>query len=425
MSSSEPMTHGASTKDDDCPLVAASEGNLEWLKHLLAEQGGSSINQIDDHGMTCTMLAAKGGHLEVLRYLVDEQGAECGKTCLKYAASEGHLEVLKYLVEQKRVAFEFGEYDRHNHDCYINNAIKKGDLSMVEFLANAGLGLKPEHAIRAATHGQLEILRYLVDVKGVACGNDQKERFNKTTCVLGAAESGVVEVMQYLVEEKGLDCGGTIRDRNGLTCTMVAANEGHIEMLQYLMDDRGMALDFLLHEPDLNWVSKAAKKGNLRVLKYLVDEKKFPIPESPPSSCSRTWPQEVAALGHLDVLRYLVEEKSFPCGDVIRDPMFRKTTAMYAAEFGRPKVLTYLVDQQGARCDDTVTSEHNMTCAMHAASGNGQASDSDRIEVLKYLVEKGAVFNNTSKDEFGRTCVVHATEGGQRGVVMYLEDQKL
>lgn len=86
---------------DDHPLAVAAEGGDAGIVRLLLEHGADATRYFD----TPPMLAAvEGGSLEVMK-LVHEAGApidqpdEDGYTALMSAASRGELEIVRYLVE--------------------------------------------------------------------------------------------------------------------------------------------------------------------------------------------------------------------------------------------------------------------------------------------------------------------------------------
>ena len=178
-------------------------------------------------------------------------------------------------------------------------------IRLKKYCKDAGVRLT-HAALPAARRGDLDLLKYLVDVKGMGCDDTIRDDYGMTCTMLAArgnwrTHKGHMDVLKYLVEEKGMGYGDTIRDNDGMTCTMLAAKGGYF------------------------------------------------------------------GKGHLDGLRYLVDMKGAGCGDNIRnnDGM---TCTMIAAGRGHLDVLKYLVEEKGARYDDDLRDKNGMTCTLHSVS---------------------------------------------------------
>jgi ankyrin repeat protein len=83
---------------------ASKRGDLEAVKHLLAQKG-ADINLKDYwSGQTALHAAAVGGHLEIVKFLVEsgadkEAKTKSALTPLHFAAIDGHFGIVKFLVE--------------------------------------------------------------------------------------------------------------------------------------------------------------------------------------------------------------------------------------------------------------------------------------------------------------------------------------
>jgi ankyrin repeat protein len=130
------------------------------------------------------------------------------------------------------------------------------------------------------------------------------------------------------------------------------------------MDDSQKSfLKNLVHKDAVQF---AIESGNLQLLKSLI-EKGAEIPDDSVSSA--------AAEGHLDIIKYLVDEKGIGVSH----------SFWYAAHNGHFPVMEYLFDKCVAIGDDADAVNYTF------AHGN-----SSRLEVVKYLIEKGAKIDHES-----------------------------
>ena len=130
------------------------------------------------------------------------------------------------------------------------------------------------------------------------------------------------------------------------------------------MDDSQKSfLKNLVHKDAVQF---AIESGNLQLLKSLI-EKGAEIPDDSVSSA--------AAEGHLDIVKYLVDEKGIGVSH----------SFWYAAHNGHFPVMEYLFDKCVAIGDDADAVNYTF------ARGN-----SSRLEVVKYLIEKGAKIDHES-----------------------------
>jgi ankyrin repeat protein len=128
-------------------------------------------------------------------------------------------------------------------------------------------------------------------------------------------------------------------------------------------DSQKSFLKNLVHKDTVQF---AIESGNLQLLKSLI-EKGAEIPDDSVSSA--------AAEGHLDIIKYLVDEKGIEIGH----------SFWYASHNGHFPVMEYLFSK-GVTIGDSGDAV-NFTFAR----GN-----SSRLEVVKYLIEKGAKIDHES-----------------------------
>ena len=133
-------------------------------------------------------------------------------------------------------------------------------------------------------------------------------------------------------------------------------------------DSQKSFLKNLVHK---DTVQLAIESGNLQLLKSLI-EKGADIPDDSVSSA--------AAEGHLDIVKYLVDEKGIGAG----------YSFWHAAHNGHFPVMEYLFEK-GVTISDSSDSDSSDAVNYTFAHGN-----SSRLEVVKYLIEKGAKIDHES-----------------------------
>lgn len=185
------------------------------------------------------------------------------------------------------------------------NAGKHGHLETLKVLAFCGAPIAVKEIVkRAATHGQIHVLDWLVD-------EDYSLRMDEWAC-LGAARHGQLAALQWL---RARHCpwnawcivyaamGGHLHviewaRANGCAwnrqATMWAARQGHLEVLQWL------------RQHGCNWDAKAcmwaARNGHFEVLQWLRAGGEGGLC---PWNSETSW--AAAANGHLHVLQWAIE----------------------------------------------------------------------------------------------------------------------
>jgi len=288
---------------------AAEAGDLSRLQHSLL-QGGASLNQADNDGVTPMHVSAKQGHVDVVRYLISSLGSvnaadESGLTPLHLAAQQGHTASCEALLSagatvdasgcaKARTPLHLsaagGQRDacallllcrasagRQDEDgeSALHSAARFGDRALCELLmswgASAGStdkdGWAPLH--EAARWGDGELVESLLQR-----GADPATRSNDGESALHVVPGGYaeLEVVQVLVAWR---CEVNCSDYDGETPLHVAVKLGDAEVAAALLNCGADAnsknavgatpLDFAKKD-EIRWLlrSHKAKKGALR-----------------------------------------------------------------------------------------------------------------------------------------------------------------
>jgi ankyrin repeat protein len=182
---------------------AAQQGNLQRVQEILAEYP-SLLDQPDDRQFTPLNRAVAGGNYDVFMYLL-EQGADIntvdvdGSNLLINAASGGNLELIKFLVEEK--GFDVNFIDNNEMTAFYT-ACRSGSVPVIKYFVEKGVDIKP----RSARNG---------------------------TPIVDAIYSDSLEAFEYLLD---LGCEYDVANQWGVAPVHYAAYRGQTEMLKMLMD---------------------------------------------------------------------------------------------------------------------------------------------------------------------------------------------
>jgi hypothetical protein len=121
----------------------AQTGNFDFIKYFWKVK---KCRWSDD----VIKSAARSGHIELLRFLY-RMKKTIKPTACDAASSAGKLECLKFLVEELKVRPSFSDV----------SASSNGHVHILQYLLEKGMGGHPQCCEFAASHGQLEALKFL------------------------------------------------------------------------------------------------------------------------------------------------------------------------------------------------------------------------------------------------------------------------
>ena len=225
-----------------------ARGDFDTARRLI--DGGARVS--DEFVIT----AIKNGHLDIIKYLVHDKKADkiltVGDTPVRSAVASGNLDIVKYLVDEKGATIKGGAIEHS-----VIDAIKSKHFDIAEYLAgkliDQGQDVTPSFDA-ALLSGDIGLVKYFVR-KLEPTILQYKDGPNAERVVERAAEGGSLDIVRYLVDEKGLD--------PGFYSVFQAARHGKIDVVRYLMGDKGAKV--------VPWVLKtAAEEGRFDVVKYLT-----------------------------------------------------------------------------------------------------------------------------------------------------------
>ena len=370
---------------------AASRGQLAAMKLLV--EAGSEVKAIE----SCVPAIASGS-VECIKYMQElgiplcALGRGCMTKALMSATSSGSVACVSYVYKQLlpnirpdkgNLSLEWLRYA----------ALESGSPDMVAFWQEKGVRPQKNDVLFAVASGNMKLLESMRDA--VDSTNFSQKVDVWATCgaayTMMAAKSGNHEMLKYIVEK-----GASVQDAPKEFChdlrfsgtvmspILHAALSGSLECVKYLESKGARPVDTV----GLSLLEAAVNSGNLELVRYLVSKEK-PNKRTNDALCL------AARLGNGDIVRYLVEECSadVKTTGAARTYVRSSLNAFYAA----------LVHQ-------------------HIGSPLLQAAGFGHMELVKYLMDKGADVNAVQKGNniYWDSSALVAASFGQPHVLKFL-----
>ncbi|XP_038079141.1 espin-like [Patiria miniata] len=289
----------------DQTLLAVRTGQLSAVKRAMA-RGELDRSLRDPYGATCLHLAARSGNLDLVRFLVEEAGhstiatAQNGALPSHDSAAAGHQSCLDYLLR-------WGCPDQ----------------------ARDHSGATVLHL--SARFGHLNVLRYLVEVRGLSIRDKDK----KGVSVLHyASAKGDLSCLMYILTT--VPDMVNERTESGATPAYFAVQNGHLSCLQHLVTAAGANVHLRAND-GMQPIHAAAQTGQLHCLIWLVqDQGVLPMERDNDGATPLHF---AASRGHAGVVRWLLDN-----GAVCERDHLGGTPLHDAAEHGQLECAKILVE---------------------------------------------------------------------------------
>lgn len=253
-----------------------------------------------------------------------------------------------------------------------------------------------EHLFRMASLGHIDSVKLIVEVNDVDLSKyDNNKHFNPI--IYAASYSGNKELVQYLID-KGADPNA--KTSGNETALHRAARGGHLDVVKLLVA-YGADLNIIYNaNGGLSPLSRAAESGNLEVVKYLV-EKGADVNYTNESSGSSPL-RSAAYEGNYEIFKYLAQMQ--PADYDWQEVLF------YGLIGGNLDIVKYVVEVKGA--DVNKRSEIWNVLPIERAARDLYISNKNAqpLEVLKYLVSKGAKLSDINGGKVFEWAMEHSTE---------------
>ena len=331
---------------------------------------------------------------------VNEEEDGHGMPPISLAAGGGHLDIIKYLIEEKGVEPHFNRKEK--------------------------VGVPP--VLTASCGGHLHVMKFLLEKHGCNISQGYREFILFLTCFVGH-----MDIVTYLITEADYDPHFTHES----SCLETACWGGHLDVVKYLVDTH--------HCDPLkdNSLSLAALNGRLEIVSYIAAFAKNYSHSIITIESKNEALESVAFYGHLEVTKFFIE-------DMKCDPnckgQYERTPLHHASARGHLNIVKYLLDTH--HCDPLCPDENNET-PLHLAAANSQlevvsyfaltqdcnllirngdndtplhsASLNGHLEVVRFFIE-GMKCDPNCKGQYERTPLHRASQHGHLNIVKYLVD---
>jgi ankyrin repeat protein len=259
-------------------MAASLRGHIDIIKWLVAN--GANLELRTNGGLSVLTYAIthQPSGLSILRYLVETAPSLASfarqpnhaSTMIIEASKYNHIEGIRWMIEELGVKVPPGL------DLALRAAAAHGHIDMMRFLTTLlnQDSKTPEmfrHALIAAgQYGFLKVLRYIFENFDFEWDNSSLYR-----CARKAAKHGKLDVLRWLVKERRLQIAdhpevlrNTVERRPLLKSVAMA---GHMDVLKYLIEEQHADPHFS-HFRHSTALIGAATTGKLDIVKYLCEE---------------------------------------------------------------------------------------------------------------------------------------------------------
>ncbi|OQE46352.1 hypothetical protein PENCOP_c001G02425 [Penicillium coprophilum] len=332
---------------------AAMRGHLDLVKFLIAQ--GVLVNYIDKAGTTLMQSAIRGGHLPVVKYIMEEtmckdQLQALTVDLLYRATNAGHLEIVKYLVKCG-ADFTYPN-SKYNPTSAFDAAMTRGYDNIISFFLE---NCPPKLPGNMTTSGWNSMLR--------PCYRDSPKLFRRSPWEKPHIAQAILDRVD--LETKLAD----ITPLEQAYLLAVAAETGNMSLTQRLLDSRcGPVLSQLSYTP----VCRSINNGHAEITEAFLRSQDYHVSQIDVSTAAKKGETAV-------VLRLLhkIDDKDFK-----RFAAVALNTACDSDQF-----IAGMENTLGA------LNKYDVETLISLATNSAdlQASRAGRLEVMKFLLEKGGI----------------------------------
>lgn len=244
-----------------------------------------------------------------------------------------------------------------------------------------------EYFYNMVLEGNLNSVKYLLENQPIDLLWYEKESDEYDPVIFAAIRSGNIDMVRFFVS-KGVDL--RVLDSYDETVLHCAAEEGSLEIARLLIK-QGVDADFVNNADTAETLLYyAAESKNLDLIKYLI-KKKMGV-NTMSEDCEYSPISLAASLGHYDMFVVFARKQpnNFDWQELFHD----------ALTGGNPDIVKYVVEKKGVDVNK-ISAKHNeypIETAVIERYWENKDIELQRIEIVKYLVNKGASLNDIDQD---------------------------
>lgn len=380
-------TKGKAKKENKTEALAkkifnATDEQKQKAKALLEEQGHpdlkTAIEKDNDKAVVAHLICGASAQ-DALKLSITANKPKYVKICiaapgidvnkdepLRRAASNGHVEIVRLLLQQKGVDINMAE---KSYATPLSDAAYFGHTEIVKLLLKQpGIDVnKMAPLASAARRGQLECVKLLLNAPGINV--NEVDLNDGATALSCAASREREEIFKLLLKMPGINVNTP--DSSGGTPLGDAALYGTPEMVKLLINTQGFDAS------SWNPVSLAVLKDDIAELKALIQAKKDVNKTDARGMTPLHW---AVVTDRIECLRILVKAPGINA-NIVED--VESYTALHmAAEKNKPECIKLLLTVPGI--DPNITSGKQLTPLHRQVTPLYRALD--HIECVKLLV---------------------------------------
>lgn len=420
------------------------KGGLDELREVFNNYS-NILNKIKNiHGQTALHVASKHGHIDIVKHLTENFNSVINinitdsirkKTPLHVASENGHVDIVKYLLSKGaniyildlsgNTALQYPVVNTNTAEQKLEEVVKcliDEILFKRKKIKNAGFSFYKNHSA-GATLGNKKIARMLIDNEIIDA--DSKDKQGNTllqNAAMNFDDRENLEFIKYLVEDKNVYINALDNDENtALHLNLLHIGNNSDETIKYLID-KGTDLSIKNKDGD-SVLYLAAKRENINAIKYLLlkganieinnytvfhvaarrsDLEMFKIFES--YCCAFNIDQISKNHYYKDSLLCMMIIGRYQ-GEDLEEIMGTNENEF---ENRRMKMCEYLVEKYY---------KSNIDIKSHERTTLFMAAINDRLNVVKYLIEKGAKLENSPD------ILIEVSKKGNLVMVKYLVEK--
>ncbi|XP_028131929.1 uncharacterized protein LOC114327487 [Diabrotica virgifera virgifera] len=463
--------------------INAREGTFDKVEDLIAQ--GANLEAKDNNDNTPLHNACNNGHFNVAKYLI-EKGASLkaknkdGKIPLELAEQKGYTDIVEILKQTQLnldrellIAVEKEDLgkvkDNIRRGANVNAqsrlgwasvfwAIQKNNSNIVKLLVNNGADINakdneswmPLHW--AVQLGSLDVVKYLVE-RGAninaltADGRAPLELAVQKNCVdiiefLKKAQSGLNKELLAVVNGDDLNRvkalvsqGASLeaKDNSDNTPLHNACNNGHVKVVEYLVEE-GASLKVKNKDGETPLHVAAQHDSILEVIEFILNRDLSGINDI--TNNGRT-PLHLAIQGNKPSTVKLLLKKG--ASIAVKDKNGKTPLALAIQEDYTnivqmieqiqsdldEELLTAVQDGNLNKVEGLVSQNANVnTTDIYSWTPLHWAAFKDRLEIARFLIEKGADINAADKGPYGKRPIHVAAENNNKDIIEFFLGKK-